>query len=90
VVHGRRIAADGLKLNVILRFGDSPMTVAITTAFPTLEEVADNVGLSRHRAQELAALASELTGKQITVYTLKKAARRSPRVGFKKVAFKKK
>jgi orotate phosphoribosyltransferase-like protein len=65
------------------------MTAAITTPFPTLEEVADNVGISRHRAQELAALASELTGKQITVYRPKKA-KRSPRVAFKKVAFKKK
>jgi len=54
-----------------------------------LEEVADNVGLSQHRARELAALASELTGKQITVYpTRKRTAKRSPRVAFKKVAKK--
>lgn len=67
------------------------MTVAITTPFPTLEEVANNVGLSRNRAKELAALASELTGKQITIYSrVKKAAKRSRQVAFKKVTFKKK
>jgi len=36
-------------------------TAAVTTPFPTLEEVADRIGLSRMRARELAALASELT-----------------------------
>jgi hypothetical protein len=68
------------------------MSVAITTPFPTLEEVADGVGLSRQRAEELAALASKLTGKEITVYGnhIKKTVRKSRRAAFKKIAFKKK
>jgi len=67
------------------------MTAAITTPFPTLEEVADRIGLSRKRAKELAALASELTGKQVTIYAdARKAAKGSRRSAFKKVAFKKK
>ncbi|MCI0420212.1 MAG: hypothetical protein L0312_13475 [Acidobacteria bacterium] len=67
------------------------MSAAITTPFPTLEEVADSIGLSRRRAKELAALASELTGKRVTIYSgAKKAAKRSRRVAFRKVAFKKK
>jgi len=67
------------------------MTAAITTPFPTLEEVADRIGLSRKRAKQLAALASELTGKQVTIYTdAKKGAKRSRQSALKKVAFKKK
>jgi hypothetical protein len=56
-----------------------------------LEEVADRIGLSRKRAKQLAALASELTGKQVTIYTdAKKGPRRSRQSALKKVAFKKK
>lgn len=67
------------------------MTAAITTQFPTLEGVADRIGLSRKRAKELAVLASELTGKQVTIYAdARRAVRGSRRSSFKKVAFKKK
>jgi len=67
------------------------MTAAITTPFPTLEEVADRIGLSRRRAKQLAALASELTGKQVTIHAdAKKGAKRSRQSTLKKVAFKKK
>lgn len=68
------------------------MTVAVNTPPPTLEEVAESVGLSRNRAKELAALASKLTGKKVTVYTYTpgiKAAKRSPRVGLRTVRAKK-
>ena len=67
------------------------MSAAITTPFPTLEEVADRIGLSRKRAKELAALASELTGKPVVIYEgAKRASKTSRRSSFKKVAFKKK
>lgn len=67
------------------------MTAAITTPFPSLEEVADRIGLSRKRAKELAALASELTGKQVTIYAdPKKSTKGSRRSSFKKIALKKK
>jgi hypothetical protein len=67
------------------------MTAAITTPFPTLEEVADRIGLSRKRARELAALASELTGKPVTIYAgARKSTKRSQRSSSKKVALKKK
>lgn len=67
------------------------MTAAITTPFPTLEEVADRIGLSRKRAKELAALASELTGKPVTIYAdAKKSTKATRRSSFKKVALKKK
>jgi hypothetical protein len=68
------------------------MTVAVNTPPLTLEEVAESVGLSRNRAKELAALASKLTGKKVTVYTSTpgiKAAKRSHRVGLRTVRAKK-
>jgi hypothetical protein len=64
------------------------MSIPITTPFPTLEEVADSVRLSQHRAKQLAALASELTGKPITVYRTTTRTKKSPRNT--KVVFKKK
>lgn len=67
------------------------MTAAITTPFPTLEEVADRIGLSRKRAKELAVLASELSGKQVTIYSdVKRAAKGARRSSPKKVVFRKK
>jgi len=45
------------------------MTAPITTPFPTLEEVADNVGLSQHRARELAALVVDFIN-TVTYYFL--------------------